>query len=307
MILKQEGQHIILSKGNTVCEFLQTGDVFQFINQGILVNQSLGNTMDGSSNNIYMRVYHENEITYTPLLGIKSGSVVSYNENQMVWSGKFEDIKYSVTFTLATESNWFYSIDVEANDKMVDFIMGQDLSLAPKGATVTNELYTSQYLDHKILEGEQGYVICSRQNQGEVGSYLQQGSLNTKVIGFSTDAMQFFGKEFKKTNEPVALKGNLENVNYQFELAYTALQTEKLHIEKNKNVVFYGIFKSKHELAVSEIEYLDEMQESVKEIKTQESLTNVKQIKLNNKFDGTLVSPIATQDELNQYFPKRKM
>lgn len=306
MIFEQKVQPITFTKGNTVCAFLPTGDVHQFTHQDLLVNQLLGNTMDGSANNIYMRIHEADEMTVVPLLGVKSDSTFSYNENRAVWNGQFDEIEYTVTFTLETESTWFWRVDVKASNKTVDFIYAQDLSLANKGATVTNELYMSQYCDHKVLEGEQGYVICSRQNQNQGGRfpYLQQGSMDAKIIGFSTDAMQFFGKEYKLTNEPQALRGDLENVNYQFELSYIALQTEQMHIEDTQGVTFYNIFKPTYELAVSEIEFLEEL--TIPTIDAKELIT-VDKIKLNQAFNGTFVSKVLTQDELNQYFPERKM
>lgn len=306
MIFEQKVQPITFTKGNTVCAFLPTGDVHQFTHQDLLVNQLLGNTMDGSANNIYMRIHEADEMTVVPLLGVKSDSTFSYNENRAVWNGQFDEIEYTVTFTLETESTWFWRVDVKASNKTVDFIYAQDLSLANKGATVTNELYMSQYCDHKVLEGEQGYVICSRQNQNQGGRfpYLQQGSMDAKIIGFSTDAMQFFGKEYKLTNEPQALRGDLENVNYQFELSYIALQTEQMHIEDTQGVTFYNIFKPTYELAVSEIEFLEEL--TIPTIDAKELIT-VDKIKLNQAFNGTFVSEVLTQDELNQYFPERKM
>lgn len=307
MIFTQKVHPISFIKGNTICSFLPTGDVHQLTHQDILVNQLLGNTVDGSASNIYMRVYEGNEMMVTPLMGVKSPSTFSYSEKQAIWNGFFEGIEYRVKFILESEATWFWKIEVKGSNKEVDFIYAQDLSLANKGATLTNELYMSQYLDHKILEGENGYVICSRQNQNQGGRfpYLQQGSLDTKIIGFSTDAMQFFGKEFKLTNEPVALKGNLENVNYQFELSYTALQTEKLKVADSVNVTFYSIFKPTHDLAVTEIEYLDEIKDVVLTDSTE--FTTVEKIKLNKDIKGTFVSPVFTEDELNYYFKDRKM
>ena len=217
MILEQKVKPISFRKESTNFELLPTGDVLQFLSGDILINQFLGNTVTGSANNIYLRVYNGNDVKVFPMLGLKSTSEFSYDDNRAIWNGEVEGIKYKVTFTLANESIRFWSIDIETNEKVIDILYAQDISVANKGGTITNELYMSQYLDHKVIEGENGFVISSRQNQNQGGNfpYLQQGSLNTKVIGYSTDAMQFFGKEYKLTDVPVLLDKDLPNVNYQ--------------------------------------------------------------------------------------------
>lgn len=307
MIFEQKVQPISFVKENTKFEFLPTGDAFQFLGGNTLINQMLGNTVDGSINNIYIRVYNGEEMTYAPLLGIKSESAFSYNADKAVWTGEFQGVHYTVTFTLATESVWFWSIDVEANGKTVDFIYAQDLGVGDKGAVVTNELYLSQYLDHKVIEGENGFVVSSRQNQGGVGQYVQQGSLNTKIVGYSTDAMQFFGKQYKLTNEPAALKGDLENVNYQFELSYTALQTEKISVDGQANVVFYGVFKPTHPLAVTEIEFADEVKVAFESLQVKEEVITIERIEIKPEFNGTIVSEEFTAEDVMKYFPNRIM
>lgn len=310
MILEQKVKAISFRKENTSFEFLPSGDVLQFLGGDVLINQFLGNTITGSANNIYLRVYEGEVVKAFPMLGLNSSSEFSYDENRAVWSGEVEGIKYRVTFTLANESIWFWSVDVEGNEKVVDILYAQDISVANKGATITNELYMSQYLDHKIIKGENGFVISSRQNQNQGGKfpYLQQGSINTNIIGYSTDAMQFFGKEYKATDVPTLLDKNLPNVNYQYELSYTALQTEKITVQGKNNVVFYGVFKPTHETAIIEIEYIEEVKNAFKKIKDLDGeLTNVKKVEIKNEFGKTLVSENFTEEDLNKYFPNRKM
>lgn len=309
MILEQKIKPISFQKENTKFEFLPTGDVLQFLGGDILINQMLGNTVDGSANNIYLRIYNEDKVNAYPLLGIKSNSEFSYNDTKAVWNGEVEEIKYKVTFTLANESVWFWSVDLEGTDKLVDVLYAQDISVANKGGTVTNELYMSQYLDNKVIEGDNGFVISSRQNQNQGGRfpYLQQGALNTKIIGYATDAMQFFGKEYKLTNVPTLLNKDLPNVNYQFELSYTALQTEKLNLENKLDVVFYGVFKDNHETAVTEIEFAGDVKEAYKNLTDNEELTKVERIEKKKEFGEPLVSEVFTAEDVNKYFPERKM
>lgn len=310
MLLQQKREIITLASGKTRCEFLHTGDVYQFISDDILINQRLGNSKDGSLNNIYLRVYENGIKNVKPLLGIKSNSMFSYSDNTAVWTGEECGITYKVTFTLADENTWFWSVDLKGNAKKIDILYGQDISISNKGGTLTNELYMSQYLDNKILNGDFGIVVCSRQNQSQGGifPYLQQGSLNTNIVRYSTDGMQFFGKEFKLTNEPVALKGDLENRNYQFEFSYVALQTEAFELNENKNIVFYSVFKDNHESAVSEIEFNEDTKYAFENIKeNKEDLINLDKINIKNEYKEVLVSKKFNENEINKYFKNRIM
>ncbi|WP_335508697.1 GH36-type glycosyl hydrolase domain-containing protein [Bacillus sp. JJ722] len=307
--LEQKVDIIRFEKGNSRCEFLSTGDVYQFVGDNILINQYIGNSVDGSANNIYMRVYDGDTIHVKPLLGIKSTSTFAYNEHSAVWSGSYENINYKVTFMLHEEGIWTWNIDVTGSEREVDFIYAQDLGVADKGAVTTNELYMSQYLDHVILQGENGYVISSRQNQTQGGQfpYLQQGSTDTKIIGFSTDGMQFFGKEYKFTNEPVALSGDLPNSNYQFELSHVALQTEKIQLDGERKVGFYNIFKPHHAKAITEIEFVDEAKEAIGKTPKplQTPLVSIPKVKVKEQFGKPFVSEEFTEEETSKYFANR--
>lgn len=313
MILDQNVELISFSKDNTKVDFLPTGDIFQFLSEDILINQFLGNTITGSANNIYLRVYEEEGIEVFPLLGIKSSSEFRYNNDKAVWSGECKGINYEVVFKLVNESIWFWNIDLKGSNKKVDILYAQDISVANKGGTITNELYMSQYLDHKVIEGVNGFVVSSRQNQsqGNKFPYLQQGSTNTKIIGYSTDGMQFFGKKYKLTDEPELLDKNLPNVNYQYELSYTALQTETFMLDNKSNVTFYGVFKANHELAVTDIEFSDEVNLALKSLNNsteEDKLIRSEDIKIKDEFAGdVLTSSTLTKEEIDRYFPNRMM
>ncbi|MGQ7570462.1 hypothetical protein ACTGY0_10605, partial [Streptococcus suis] len=86
---------------------------------------------------------------------------------------------------------------------LVDIVYGQDIGLATKGAVQSNEAYVSQYLDHHIWQEGEELVVLSRQNQPQNEKFpaLIQGSFQ-KLVGYSTDGYQFFGRSFKQTNTP---------------------------------------------------------------------------------------------------------
>ena len=148
MILKQKTELITFIEGDTRCSFLPTGDIYEFTNDRFIMNGFQGNLMDGSVNNIYLRIYGTNGIEAYPLLGIRSGSALRAGENCMDYSGTVNNISYTVCFCLAKDSIWFWKIDLEGNGQTVDVVYGQDIGVGEKGGVLTNELYVSQYLDH---------------------------------------------------------------------------------------------------------------------------------------------------------------
>lgn len=309
MKFRQKNNLISIKKGNTEFTFLDTGDIREIRNKEIMINQMIGDAISGSVNNIYLRVYTENDIKNFKLLGINSDSLFSYNDESVKWEGKEEGISYSVTLTLATENTWYYEIVLDGNGETVDIVYGQDISIADKGGVLANELYVSQYIDHKVLSGKFGYVVSSRQNQKQScgNPYIQQGSTDIETIGFSTDAMQFFGKSYKKTNEEKCLKSNLKNENYQYELSYTALQTEKITLDKQKKFGFYGVFKSNYEKAIEKIEFEEEKESAWKYVESlkKKNFIQIQKVRLSKKIGEPYDTRTFDNDEINKYFPNR--
>jgi len=335
MILPQFTAPISFDLGNTIFSFLDTGDIFDFSFKGIMINQFRGSPKEGSANNIYLRVYDEcgvsgssgsseiSRIRSYPLLGISSVSSVEKGENLLVFSGIVEDIEYNVTF-YAADSFWLWDVKLAGDDKTVDIIYGQDIGIANKAAVLNNELYTSQYLDHNIFETENGYKVCTRQNlpQDKMFPYLQQGMLKGKATGFSTDGMQFFGLSYKHTHIPEALNSGLQNANYQFECAYTALQSDKIRLNGRltENLVFYGYFCENHPEAVKNVEFSDDI--GSKYDKYQEVRGNltegspnsfipcnaaVDRAFLSDEFGEHYSSPGWWNEKINSVFPEKKL
>lgn len=237
----------------TCFRFLPSGDIFDFSYGNVMLNQFRGNPRDGSANNIYLRIYKKDRIDAYPLLGIKSGSRVRIGKNSLSFHGMVEGIEYEVNFRGA-DLAWFWEVTLRGNQETVDLLYGQDIGNASIGGVQSNELYTAQYLGHSVFTTEQGYVVCSRQNMDQEGKFpfLQQGTLGIRAEHYSTDGMQFFGLSYKETNQPEVLSGDLPDRNYQFEFAYTGLQTEQLRLDGEGRAVFYGYFNETIETAVKE-------------------------------------------------------
>lgn len=297
--------------------FLPDGDIFEFMSGSFLVNQLQGNPLDGSANNIYLRIYQKENDTVpshvVPLLGrISRSQLFIRPDRAFYFRGTVEEITYEVTFLPADHGTWFWRVQLQGQQVICDLLYGQDISLAEKGGVLSNELYISQYLDHHILSGEHGVVVCSRQNQSQGGAflYLQQGAITSKIIRYSTDQMQFFGKGYKKTNVPEALYRDLENVNYQYELSYTALQTEKMVVDGKKTVVFYGCFRTDHREAVTTLEYQEEIKAAYQEAllkETSKGEIEQERTTIQQEFGSIYSSLEFTEEEKLTYFPVQRL
>lgn len=314
MKLEQVTDHVVLRREECSFAFLPTGDVFEFAFNQFMINQFQGNPIDGSINNIYLRVYTAEGIQVYPLLGISSGSQLKVGKDRLVYTGTAAEISYQVTFVPGQNGTWFWNIKLNGDGQTVDLVYGQDLGMAGKGGVLANELYMSQYLDHSIWEGSGGYAVCSRQNQpqGEVFPYLQQGLLGARAVGYATDATQFFGLGYKAAGTlPLALSGDLPSRNYQFELAYTALQSEKLQLNGVAELAFYGLFRPDHPQAVKALEFQQEIAAAYAAIdwnkSSQESLRKIEKVALRAEFGSPYASPQWLEDEIAAHYPVRKL
>ncbi|WP_245208027.1 GH36-type glycosyl hydrolase domain-containing protein [Sediminibacillus dalangtanensis] len=299
--------------GEVSFSFMESGDIFQVTHNQTLINQWLANPIDGALNNFYLRVHQaDGKIVFVPMIGVQSNSRIEIGEKELAWIGSFQDIDYQVRFLPAKNGCWFWDITLHGNDKKADVIYGQDLGLADKGAVRANEAYMSQYMDHTVFEDEQyGYVVCTRQNQPQSDGfpYLQQGCLQG-ATGYSTDGFQFFGLSYKATNQPEALtKPQLQNDNYQYEFAYTALQSKQVQLNGSHRFVFYGLFKPDHPEAVTTLEYQEEIEQAWKEAEKQNNSKRktVDRIVRSTSLGEPLQTLEMTEQEINHYFPERQL
>lgn len=303
MTAQTANSRVSVQNGGLEFNFLTSGDLYEAkaLDGPVMINQWLSNPLDGALQNIYARLYLENGISYYPLLGAKSAARFRKAGNQLVWQGEITPadkgvgfkgrIGYEVTFTLTGWGVWFWEVKLdgsnavlldnsgrmlpEGNAILADVVYGQDVGIAHPGAVRSNEAYVSQYIDHTVFKDEDqgyGYIVCSRQNQpqGDKFPYLQQGAL-TGAAGYSTDGFQFFGLSYKETDQPAALlREHLDNEIYQYEFAYTALQSPKVQLKGSEQFVFYGLFQSDHPLAVTGVEFTDRVAKAWLEAKEEQ-------------------------------------
>ncbi|UCZ52825.1 cellobiose phosphorylase [Bacillus shivajii] len=292
--------------------FLNSGDLYNVFYANTMINQWFSNPIDGALNNLYLRIYEGESIKQVePLLGVQSKSEVAFGESTVVWQGEVDELAYTVTFSLSEKGFWFWEVEVNAEEAVVDVVYGQDVGLGNPGMVRTNEAYTSQYIDHTVFNDEKrGYVVCSRQNQPQDGQfpYLQQGSL-AKTVGFCTDGFQFFGKSYKETNKPEILAAvEFPNETYQYEFAYIGLVTEKMMVKGTAVIPFYGLFKEDHPEAINELEFQDELTEAWAEVQAKSAeFKSEKTQAVQTKIGEPVKTLDMTEEEIAEYFPQRQL
>lgn len=227
-----------------------SSNVLQSIRAGnVMISQFDTPELELALSNIFLRIKDGEQLTVLPLMHYNNMMETRRADTgEVIWITRTEQLCATTTVALATERNTvFFSVHVsnlKDSQLTYDLIYGQDIALADEGAVKSNEAYCSQYIDHQVFNiNDYGYVVCSRQNQPQsVGNpWVQIGALQP-VSHFSTDGMQFFGKNYKLSNQPEALgKPALDDSRYQFEMAYIALQTSDIHLNsgKSSNHVFY--------------------------------------------------------------------
>lgn len=305
-ILKQEPDCIKLYSGAARYEFTPGGDVRCFYNGEYMVSRQAGNCLDGGETNLWLRLYGE-KMQFVPLIGTQSFSSLECSQNCLRYKGRFCNIDYTVTFH-AHASGWIWEVLLAGNGQTVDVVWGTDVGLGLENAVLDNDLYICQYLGHTILKEKHGYVICSRQNlpQGGKNPCLQVGMLEGNAAAYSTDAMQFFGKEYKFTNEAKALKGNLDSYNYQFECAYPALQSEKIILDQPHRLQFYGFIQEDHPDAVhSAVE--EKILTKHLSLWEREEFSKRPVLRRKKCFGAPLCSEAMDERQLNQFYPVQQL
>ncbi|MGL4403508.1 MAG: GH36-type glycosyl hydrolase domain-containing protein, partial [Fusobacteriaceae bacterium] len=138
--------------------------------------------------------------------------------------------------------------------------------------------------------------------------FVQIGA-SKKIIGFSTDGFQFFGTDYRVSNEIKKLYSpSLENRNYQYEFAYIALQSEKFILDSGltEEISFYTLFKENiPEENVTEIFPVANILEKIQNI----SHTDEKSGKYKPNLFGEVDffdSRDAENSDVSNFYPDRK-
>lgn len=253
MLLKSAHEGYVSESGGCRFRFLPTGDIAEFSCGTIRINCYRAIISERSPANIWLRVYKDSDIAAVyPLWGSAgNGEFMHCNDGSLGFSGIAGEIGYRLAFLpMHRLKAWVWRLELDAAPGLTcDVIYGQDIGVAERSSILNSELYCAQYLGHQIFDTENGFAVGSRQNMAQGGGArpcLQQGMLVGQAVGYSTDAMQFLGLDYKAGRPPHALWSHLENRNYQFEQPYIALQSGHFSLDTPAELAFYGLFQPDH-------------------------------------------------------------
>ncbi|MDR0297405.1 MAG: cellobiose phosphorylase [Streptococcaceae bacterium] len=292
-----------ISKEKLEISFVATGDIHTIKSGQVMINQLMGQEIDGSLSNIYLRFLENDTIRFFPLIGKRARAHFFLGNATAKWTGKIETVSYEVTLKLA-DNQWFWEVLLDGQAKKIDLVYVADLGLADLATLRSNESYNAQYLNHQVFEAD-GYKIVSRQNQEQSTGFptLETGAFgDLKVTGFLTDGFQFFGKSFKATRLPEALtKIEFANEIYQYELALTALKTESVTLQGKTRVTFYALY---HENSAGIAK--NSCPTSSLSVPKDEKLSAVPVIKAKMSLNQQINGQLLTNEALRARYPEAK-
>ncbi|MBA2382345.1 MAG: cellobiose phosphorylase, partial [Chloroflexi bacterium] len=239
-------------------DVLENGSIFAIRHRDILVNQVLGSGLEGGLANLFLRRRSRAGIESRPLLGPQAVGRFRASDGGVTWEGFFDGLDHVCTLRLAaTDATWFWTVAVSnttAHRLTIDVVLAQDLGIAQAAAVRTSELYTSQYIDHTIVDDAAlGLLLCSRQGLPQDGAFpwVMHGCL-AGAVGYLTDGFQFHGLASKASGTPSALaRSALPNQTYQYELALPTLQSRAVSMAAGASaeITFFGAFEPDHPAA----------------------------------------------------------
>jgi 1,2-beta-oligoglucan phosphorylase len=300
--------------------FLENGSIFTMTHGGILINQVPGNPFDGGLGNIYVRRHHDQAVSSFPVLGPNSDSRFFEGDRAVSWRGSRAGLGYQCLLQLAPdETFWFWTLTIRNNTaeaQLVDAVLAQDLGLGEPAAVRTNELYTSQYIDHTVYNRDRyGFIVCSRQNQQQAGTFpwIMQGCFQG-ADGYLTDGFQFFGLEYRDTNVPIALTlTEFPNTTYQYELAFPALKTRRFVVPPggSVDVTFFAAYVADHPQATT-TQDLARVAAAERAFQSQRSNVDRNNLaplpKIDSVFNSAslFASQLLTPEDLDRYFNRER-
>ena len=306
MFPKKDIKTYVLGNRNLKAYILESGNLKEIRDDITRVNTYVGNNLEATVSNIYLAV----DGKYSRLLGIDSPSSFLIEEDSngsyACYKGSFCGVQYNIIFSIF-ENVLFFKVKLFKNSgKVVKLYYGMDVSLSNIYAISNNESYVSQYIDHKAYKVDNGYVLCSRQNQDK-HIYLESGSFN-ETTGYSVDGFDFFGLDYKATNEISALmKGSLSNRIYQYEFGYHALESNDITLDSDKEYVFYSCYSDNHEEAITKPLYQSYVKDLYKNIKNRVATKDGKRIHFDINYSDIISSLDFTNEEINSLFKEREL
>jgi cellobiose phosphorylase len=231
-----------VSRNGMSLSVLPNGSVYAIEAEGILINQVLASPVAGGIGRLTLRILERDRVRLIPIFGPGSPGGFRHHDDRFVWSGHTDELDYIATTWLASDGRgWLTRLDVTNRSPTplrIDAILIQDLALATRGQARSNELFTSQYLDHRLLEvnGTQTALV-TRQNLAQTQGrhpWLFQTCTNG-LAGVMTDGFDALGLPFRSGAVPACMRRReLGHAVRQYEAAYTTLQAQAIEIAPGK-------------------------------------------------------------------------
>lgn len=242
-----------VSQSGLSVRVLPNGSIYSIESEGIQINQVLASPVAGGIGRITLRILERDGVKLVPVAGPGFRGELRHHADRFVWVGVCDELSFQATLHLADDGRgWLTKIDITnlTNKPLrVDAIQIQDIALATRGQARNNELFTSQYLDHRVFDSpEFGPVIATRQNlpqpQGR-HPWLIQACL-PRAAGALVDGIDSIGTAFRGGDVPACFRRRaIGRLARQGEMAWPTLQSETLDIAPTQTAAI--TFASRYE------------------------------------------------------------
>lgn len=284
--------------------FTSNGNVHSIRFNDILVNLYLGNEMEPSVSNLYLRIHSESGFIVFPLLGPKSNSEYQISESIFISQGNYLNIDYKVFLELhPNQPTWRYKVDLtNENNHSVscDIVYIQDIGICDYAASRLNEYFVCHYIHHEpIFSNDYGYGVLSRQNEFVSGK-------NPACFLFSSEPVRNFATDGRDIY-PHGITEKLVTKRRQGEHSIIGLEREPLILKPNEKqyTFFYGSLFS-HLESISSFPNQDEFIRNISKgwIKSPQIVSSF-QKPIPSLFSTTkqLQGESLKEQELKSYFP----
>ena len=225
----------------------------------LAVNLFMGNGMEPSPANLWLRLHRGAKIEAVPLLGPQSPLQGQATAKRFAASGEWQGLRIQLRLALAKDLPawcWQVRLDNGSQEELrADLIFGQDLALSSYAALRLNEYYVSHYLDLSAWEhGRCGWVVAARQNlaQGGRHPWAVAGSLR-RGVSYATDSLQLHGLAQRLGGLPAGVSNGLPGQRLQHEHAIAAVQDEIATLAPGASWTggFFVALQADHPLATS--------------------------------------------------------
>ncbi len=212
----------------------------------IMVNLLVGSPVGGGATKLYGRT-HDAQGRVAVWKDLLSGARVETKDDALVWRGVFAQHPYAVALALHPEHTaWRWTVTWDGPGDF-DAVLVQDVGVASRGQSQNNEAYTSQYIDHRVLDHpEHGPVVMARQNLVQPGGHpWVMHACVGGAAGVATDGLRFFGPSHRTSAVPELIAStDWPHAVLQHEWSMHALCSAVRRDEGP--IVFTGVFVADH-------------------------------------------------------------